>query len=973
MKLSQKRLGQVPLLAYPAIWITLLVGTFLSFMVFRITSDREDRTIRAQFDRHIAERVAALEEEIGLNLEILLSLKDLYAASEYVSEDEFSKFTGPAIERHPGVQSLQWVPRVPVHERDPFEKRVRAEGESDFRIRRPESPPEAPGYRPLPDYFPVLYVEPFEQRKALRGLDLGAVPQLQVEMERSRDMGRIRATPRVPLGQTSRDEGPHTFVIFVPIYSGTASTLMDRRDRLEGYIVGVLQIPVLIENAISKVSREGLGIEMTLFDETASEEHRLLYRHKPRTGGEAVSVYANYTTLAVADRTWSIVSMPTDRYLETRRTWQPYGYLVLGFSLTFFLTVYLHREATRKRRIDRLVRVRTSELAASEARIKAIVENVVDGIITIDEAGKIESINPAVEKLFGYRGSDLIGKNVSILMPEPHSSHHDQYIRNYLETGSAKIIGVGRELEAKHRSGKIFPIELGISEVWVEDRRLFAGVIRDISERKAVDRMKNEFISTISHELRTPLTSIRGSLGLIVGGAAGEIPEKIRSLLEIASKNCERLVRLINDILDIEKIEAGKMSFEMKPLELNALVRQAIAANEGLGKPLGVRFEFREMPTEIMVTGDTDRLTQVMTNLLSNAVKFSPEKASVEVAVAMKDGRVQVSVSDHGSGIPEEFRDRIFQKFAQADSSDTRRKGGTGLGLNICKAIVEKHGGQIDFVSSPGAGTTFHFDLPEYHELSTVAAQVVEPRDDRLRILVCEDDPDVARLIGMMLAQGDMDVEVAGSAQAAKEMLSKSRYDAMTLDLNLPGQDGVSLIRELRESESTRDLPIVVISGRAQEGKSEFKGGAVGIVDWLDKPIDQDRLINVMKSTFEGRQGDKPQILHVEDDPDVAQVVAALVGEEAEILRADSVEGARRLLAGGRFDLIILDIGLPDGSGLDLVPMIKNLLPQVPIILFSSYDVNPEMAGIVSGVLVKSQTSNDKLLATIKGVIRKAN
>jgi signal transduction histidine kinase len=240
----------------------------------------------------------------------------------------------------------------------------------------------------------------------------------------------------------------------------------------------------------------------------------------------------------------------------------------------------------------------------------------------------------------------------------------------------------------------------------------FISVARDLTERKKVEQMKNEFISTVSHELRTPVTSIRGSLGLLAGGVAGELTKQARELVDIATSNSERLILLINDILDIEKIESGKMRFNLGPVRLREVLDTALQANRGYAQRFGVELVLAGEAPDITVTADGDRLLQVLANLLSNAAKFSPAGGKVEVSAARRGDGVRVQVRDHGSGIPADFQDKIFGKFSQADSSDTRRLGGTGLGLSIAKAIVEKHGGTIGFETAPGAGTTFHFDLP---------------------------------------------------------------------------------------------------------------------------------------------------------------------------------------------------------------------------------------------------------------------
>jgi signal transduction histidine kinase len=232
-----------------------------------------------------------------------------------------------------------------------------------------------------------------------------------------------------------------------------------------------------------------------------------------------------------------------------------------------------------------------------------------------------------------------------------------------------------------------------------------------------VERRKAEFISVVSHELRTPLTSIAGSLGLIKGGVAGELPEQAKAMVDIAARNADRLVMLINDILDMNKFESRKVSLNLQPVDLMALVEEAIETNRPYAGQFGVRLVLREAQPGVQVRADPDRLIQVLTNLLSNAAKFSPYGETVMVRLRRDGQMIRVEVSDHGPGIPEEFHPRIFDKFAQVDSSDSRAKGGTGLGLSISKAIIERLGGRIGFETEVGLGTTFFFELPEWEGL----------------------------------------------------------------------------------------------------------------------------------------------------------------------------------------------------------------------------------------------------------------
>lgn len=615
-------------------------------------------------------------------------------------------------------------------------------------------------------------------------------------------------------------------------------------------------------------------------------------------------------------------------------------------------------------------------LRDSEEKIRAVVETMVDGIITIDEAGIIESVNPAVERIFGFPRDELIGRNVSVLMPETPDGAHANSIQDHVRTGPSRAIGSGREFSGRRRDGTIIPLEVGISEINQGGRRMVTGIVRDITERKQVERMKNEFVSTVSHELRTPLTSIRGALGLITGGAVGPLPGKVGELIDIAYKNSQRLIALVNDILDLEKIESGSIEFRFQQADLGQLIATAIEANASFATEYGVRYVVRQPIPAIAVNVDGDRIIQVMANLLSNAAKFSPAGGTVEVAVLPRDGWVRVAVIDRGPGIPENFRDRIFQRFSQADSSDTRKAGGTGLGLSITKTIVERHGGRIGFDATPGGGSTFHFELP----LSPGAEAVVpsdppqakdgEPVIGKKRVLVCEDDPDIAKILAMMLTQGGMSAEVAYSAESAQAMLAERRFDAMTVDILLPGKDGIALIREVRRDPAVRDIPVIVVSARAGDAREHIEAATLGVLDWLSKPIDGERLLRVVTKAASTAPQRKPRLLYVEDDADLVETIGDLLEDRVMLTVASSVAEARNCLDRETFDLAILDIKLPDGSGFELLPLLKGEGAEtMPVIIFSGYAIDDDVARQVDAALIKARVSNRELLDTIRRLV----
>ena len=362
-------------------------------------------------------------------------------------------------------------------------------------------------------------------------------------------------------------------------------------------------------------------------------------------------------------------------------------------------------------------------------RTRAIVETIVDGVITIDQHGLIDTVNPATEKIFGYSSEEMIGQNVSMLMPNPYRREHDGYIHNYLSTGNKKIIGIGREVRGLRKDGTLFPLELAISEMFINGQRMFTGIVRDISERKETEeklreaehrvheqRVKDEFIATVSHELRTPLTSIKASLEILKSNACDGVEGQADALIEIAHKNSERLLLLINDILDISKIESEKMGYRMTSIPLQEFLESAIRDNKSYGEKYQVEFTLGEVPDGIEIYADPDRMMQVMSNLMSNAAKFSPPKSKVEI-YALRDGnRTRICIKDYGYGIPQEFHARIFDKFTQADSSDRRQMSGTGLGLNISKGIVEQHNGKLSFTSNQDKGSEFFIDLFDHSQ-----------------------------------------------------------------------------------------------------------------------------------------------------------------------------------------------------------------------------------------------------------------
>lgn len=338
-------------------------------------------------------------------------------------------------------------------------------------------------------------------------------------------------------------------------------------------------------------------------------------------------------------------------------------------------------------------------------KLSQLFEMAPIGILQVNENAELTDSNPEFNRMMGYSPDELKGISFLSLTPEIDWEKSQRAIAELKATGRFGPV----EKHYCHKNGELIPVEVSGSRIDIGEtgNQSWWTLVKDIREQKRIEQMKSEFISTVSHELRTPLTSISGALGLIASNVLGELPDKVKTMLDIAYKNSQRLSVLINDLLDMEKLLAGKMSFDANAQAALPLVQQALIENASYADKYSVRFVLNDESAGAFIHVDGFRLQQVLNNFLSNAAKYSPPHATVDISLSTHDDWVRISVRDYGSGIADEFKQRMFQKFSQADSSDSRQKGGTGLGLAISKELVERMGGQIGFESQLGEGTCF--------------------------------------------------------------------------------------------------------------------------------------------------------------------------------------------------------------------------------------------------------------------------
>ncbi len=510
------------------------------------------------------------------------------------------------------------------------------------------------------------------------------------------------------------------------------------------------------------------------------------------------------------------------------------------------LLIQTHLEKTVASRTGELTRANQELLAAKNAAEKIaevnvqlaresalILNNATDGILGISLDNRATFINPAGSRMLGMTLSKLQETSIHAAI---HHSYPDGTPWPEADCSITLEVRKGKNFGSLDDTfwrpdGTSFPVEYS-SQPMLDEGGTPVGVVvifRDVTERRAVERLKSEFVSTVSHELRTPLTSIRGALGLLGSGLLGTIGDKGKRMLEIAVSNTDRLVRLINDILDIERIGSGKSELTRRHVDANAVMVQAFEGVLSMADQAGVRLAIERAAGDLW--GDPDRIVQTLTNLLGNAIKFSPRDTTVTVSGTANGSEFVFCVSDQGRGIPEEKLEKIFERFSQVDASDSRDKGGSGLGLAICQSIVRAHGGRIWAEKNDPVGSRFQFTIP-----LAVTPVAIPERDDPAQginldreeptVLVVEDDLDLARVMTTSLQNHGIRTLHAANGCDAIELCTRHVPSLIVLDPGLPDMSGFEVVEALRQNGLLPDIPILVYSAQEVGSADRLRLGA---------------------------------------------------------------------------------------------------------------------------------------------------
>ena len=583
---------------------------------------------------------------------------------------------------------------------------------------------------------------------------------------------------------------------------------------------------------------------------------------------------------------------------------------------------------------------------AAHADLLATIETVPAALMIFNPDGSIRLRNRAATDVFGIEPLNpelrrnywarfkRIAKDGAAIPPEEWISARalrGDIVRN-------------EELEIHHPDGRVFPILASGAPLRNELGHVAGAIVafQDIARLREVDRMKDEFVSIVSHELRTPLTSIRGSVQLVLDEANSVPDPEHRKLLQIALNNCERLVRIINDILDVSKIESGNLSLRKKAVHVADLVRQAVDVVAPPARNANVTLD-ANVPANIRpVMVDPDRIVQALVNLLSNAVKFAPPRSTVTTTVTGTDHTITIAVADQGEGIAPENLNRLFQKFQQVDSSSSRRKGGTGLGLAITKALVEQHGGRIFVDSELHKGTRFSFTLPAATAEEAASIAPVAARSDgsarmvARRVLIVDDDDHFRGLMKAQLNHAGYTVLDARDAASAFQIARSTLPDVITVDLLMPGIDGWSFIDRLRQEPGLATIPIVVVSGAANAKNDTRLPIDVSVVG---KGEGDERVLREISLALAGRRG--ATILVAEDDEDLRGVLtAALTRNGHRVIPARDGAEALAAIEREQVDLLVLDLVMPNIDGFEVLARLKEVRKDVtiPVVVLTGTD-----------------------------------
>ena len=969
--------------------IVIVVGcglTLTAYLFLEMRSNAES-AFKATFLQRAIIRVQNVSQELNRQIDRLEGLRRFMDSRESVERGEFSQYVAPLLKDVP-IRAFEWIPRVPRAERVFYESSAIQDGVDGFQVYEKDAAGKKIPVSDREDYFPVYYVEPFKGNEAALGFDLASEPLRREAMFKSRDIGSPVTTPPLDLVQQGQK---HTgILVFAPVFAKDQArrTIDQRREALKGYVLAVYSADDFLKGVYSRIPLEGLACLVE--DRAAPLDRQVLYRH---AGGDGVvdwdrSLLKYEMALDFPERQWRITIVPSTKFIERQLSQAYWWILLVGILLTVLMAAFLNFLVTARYEAEKLVMRRTDELNKEKEALRVSEESYRNQfannsavMMLLDlKDGTIIDANAAALNFYGYPREQLLSMKITDI--------NDLSATEVRQAMASVPASGGKRFEFRHRlaGGSLRDVEVSASSIQFRGRSILHSIVHDITERKRAEELrqtlmtelekarieaetanqaKSQFLSNMSHEIRTPMNAIIGFSDLLSQTA---LDSEQKNFVDTMRSSGLMLLDLINDILDSSKIESGHVALEEIDFNLEYLCKDAfnIVSSKIKGGNVSTYVDFdKDVPVHLK--GDPTRIRQILINLLGNAAKFT-EKGEIGLRVKLSDETVsseapilQITVKDTGIGISQDKQEHMFGRFTQADMSTTRKYGGSGLGLSICKALVEKMDGRIWIEAKENEGSEFKFTLKLKKGTHPLEDKItpLDKKDLVGKTVVIVDDNKTAQEITRRYCL-DMGLSVSFIASSAAEALNYMKKSGATRplpelvlsDVQMEKMDGYRLVQELNLLFPKSGMKFIAITSDIYVGAAK-KSEATGFHGFLSKPVFKEDLARVLATVLGDTREEKKivtkhtanefavkgmRVLVAEDTKTNQMLIKVILSKWGCVIDfANNGKEALEKLKANPYDICLMDLQMPVMGGLEATQIIRREISKdLPVIALTA-------------------------------------